>query len=122
MSEYKGNLGEVAVVRTTGEKVYVIAENDRHVFTVRRPCIGESGGIMHLTEEFFAGEISTFEDYATEKVREMILQTKSQKSLLKAEMQVTEEIEQEAIEATGGEVEVDADALAKPAGKIRIVN
>ena len=122
MSEYQGNLGEVAVVRTTGEKVYVIAENDRHVFTVRRPCIGENGGITHLTEEFFAGEISTFEDYATAKVHEMILQTKSQKSLLKAEMQVTEEIEQEAIEATGGEVEVDADALVKPAGKIRIIN
>jgi hypothetical protein len=122
VSEYQGNLGEVAVVRTTGEKVYVIAENDRHTFTVRRPCISETGGIIHLTEEFFAGEIATFEDYAAEKVREMTIQTKSQKKLLKAEMEVTEEIEQEVLEATGGEVEVEESALAKPAGKIRIVN
>jgi hypothetical protein len=123
VSEYKGNLGEVAVVRTTGEKVYVIAENERHMFVVRRPCISENGSISHVTEEFFTGELSTLASYADEKVREMVLQTRAQKSLLKAELQLTEELEQEQLEVTGGEVEVDADALVKPASpKLKIVN
>lgn len=93
--------GQVLCIKTTGEKVYLIAETDRRTWQVRRPIINDNGGIIHEIEEFFENEMETIEDFAKRLVGEMITKARAQKALLKAELAVTEEFEKEVAEAVG---------------------
>lgn len=73
--------GDILVVRTTGEKVYLIAETDRGTWKVRRPNTKTDGAIEHTVDEFFEGELSTIEDFADAQVQEMVIRHTSQKKL-----------------------------------------
>jgi hypothetical protein len=88
--------GDIAVVRTTGEKVYVIQQDaTTNLWIVRRPQVAENGGIEHQTDRFFAGELSSIPDYASELIEEMKLKARKQRELLIEEVMITEEVEQE---------------------------
>lgn len=90
---------EIVCIRTTGEKVYLIAETDRNTWKVRRPVISEHGEIRHETEEFFSSELATVVEYAQSMVQEMILKAKCQKELMKTELSLTNEVEAEVARA-----------------------
>lgn len=90
------NKQDIVCIKTSGEKVYLIALTDRNTWQVRRPNVTEAGAIEHSVDEFFAGELEPVEAYYTRLVDEMIMKAKVQKKLLKAELSITEELEAEA--------------------------
>ena len=92
--------GDIAVIRTTGEKVYVLGivnvDDSQSPVTVRRPCVAENGAVQHEVEDFELGELTTPAEYAQAKVDEMMAQRELQRQLLKQEYKITREVEQEA--------------------------
>ena len=72
----------IAVIRTTGEKVFVVKLSDDGHAYIRRPVISEENGISHdFSSVFFAEELVTLEGYAESQIAEMLLRAKYQKKL-----------------------------------------
>lgn len=90
---------DIVVIRTTGEKVYLLGETDRGTWKVRRANVSDSGTIEHVVDEFFAGELATLEQFADQQVSEMIIKATAQKRLYKAETQIARDAETEVMEA-----------------------
>jgi len=89
-------LHDIICIKTTGEKVFLLAETERKTWKVRRPVIAENGSIGHEVEEFFEAELESVEDFTKRLVSEMILKANSQRKLLSVERAIVEEVENEA--------------------------
>lgn len=98
--------GEIVILKTTGEKVHLIAETDRRTWKVRRPSIAKDGAIEHLTEEFFETELESIEDFADRTIAEMKLKAHKQKELFIVEQKIEAELQEDDLLA--------APAPAKP--------
>lgn len=83
--------GSIVVLRTTGEKVFLIAENENGTVEVRRANVNSNGAITHEVNSFFNEELATLEDFANEQVNEMLLKAKVQKRLLDLEAKLDQE-------------------------------
>lgn len=65
--------GEIAVVKTSGELVFVIEIREDTTVMVSRPILSKADGIRHQDEEFNAAELESIDDHfrreATETLR-----------------------------------------------------
>lgn len=79
-------IGDLAIIRTTGEQVLIIGHDKDNVneFTIRRPVMtGE--GITHYIDHFFEVELTTLENHLQSELTNHKLKQKLQKELLKDE-------------------------------------
>jgi hypothetical protein len=98
------NVGELAIIKTTGEMVYLMQVDERlQRAEVRRPTL-TSEGIVHTSEWFFLGELTTKEGYINQEFQEGVLK-------FKAQAVVNKEIRKLQKEASIDEV---ADVLDEP--------
>ena len=95
MAEIK--VGEVLCLKTSGEKVFILAVEEDKI-TVRRPFVGESGVYKHAIENFTLGELETISEHMYRQVDEMLQKGDAQKILMKAERKLNEDLEREAME------------------------
>jgi hypothetical protein len=89
------NKGDVAVVKTTGEYVYVVevSEVDGAVI-VNRPVLTQNG-IRHERTTFSLGELETNADHIRRDVEDKLLQVKAQQDVMNAKIKAMEEINAE---------------------------
>jgi hypothetical protein len=81
--------GEICVIKTTGEKVFVLAVTEVNTARVRRPLLFETGAISHAEEIYTVDELESTEDHATRQVAEFGLKARAQKQLRKLEEELT---------------------------------
>lgn len=79
--KYKFTVGEILVLRTTGERV-VVLDRTKDVYSldpeysVRRPSQNAQGHTCHERETYKECELSTLEDYGNAQVDEIFLKRK----------------------------------------------
>lgn len=87
-------IGDIGVIKVTGEKVFVLSVTEFEAI-VRRPSIQESGAISHNKETFGINEIESLSEHADRQVAEMLIKQRAQKTLALNEQKLMEELQQE---------------------------
>jgi len=89
------NVGEVAALKTTGERVFVLGDMENGTFKVRRAQIGQNG-IKHDTEIFADVELENIEENIERELSEILLKRKIEKKLFeqyKKELEAQDTVE-----------------------------
>lgn len=92
--------GEVYVMKTTGEKIFLLSYtgNGDEVDT-RRPSVGlNEQTITHVSQTFDARELETMQDHAERQVTEQLIRISAQKQMLLAEQNAQNEVDINAAE------------------------
>jgi hypothetical protein len=65
--------GDIAYVKTTGEKVVVVgpAKDNTEALNVRRPVATKDGGLQHNLEPFYTFELESFEEQLSREFADM---------------------------------------------------
>jgi hypothetical protein len=87
-------IGDIGVIKVTGEKVFVLSVTEYEAI-VRRPSIQESGAIRHNKETFGINELESLSEHADRQVAEMMIKQRAQKTLALNEQKLMEDLQQE---------------------------
>lgn len=103
MAKAKGlKEGEVYVLKTTGEKVFLLSyTGNQNEVNCRRPSVGlNEQTITHLSESFDASELETVQEHANRQITEGLVRLAAQKQMALAEQNTIEDAK---IESVSGE-------------------
>jgi hypothetical protein len=89
--------GDIVTLKTTGEKVVLLAHKPG-CWDVRRPNVNKDGGVNHELETFMEIELESIDAFTDRSIKEMKMRARKQKELLKEEQAVVEELEAENLE------------------------
>jgi hypothetical protein len=91
-------VGQVAIIKVTGEKCFILEENMPGNYNVRRPIITEKGNIIHVEDTFRQEELETLEEHADRQISEGVIKLKAQKRMALIEQEALLEFEAEQID------------------------
>lgn len=105
-------IGQVACLKITGEKLFVISFNEAtNIYTTRRPEMLEKGNITHVLNDFTYDELETLEEHSERQVTEHSIKLKAQKRLATLEQNLMKEMELEAAVGPMGEASTLDDLI-----------
>jgi hypothetical protein len=101
-------IGQVACVKVTGEKLFVISFDEAtNIYHTRRPEISEKGVITHLENDFTYDELETLQEHSDRQIAEHTIKLLAQKKLATLESKVMQEMELEQAVGPMGEAAIE---------------
>jgi hypothetical protein len=88
-------VGQVAIIKVTGEKCFILESPKPEYYSVRRPLITEKGTINHEVTMFTIDELESLEEHADRQISEGVIKLKAQKRMALIEQEAMLEFEAE---------------------------